>query len=494
LARFEREIKLTTDLQHPNVIRALASGTLKVGAYSLPFYTMPLAPKTLRELVKPWQNADDLSSLFRLFLKAARGVVFLHSHGIVHRDLKPGNILVTRDGNPWVADLRIAHVNPRFASGSLETIEKERLLNRDYYAPEQRFGSAKDVDHRADVYALGCILYELLVTIPPVRNDSPSLGTRDPALSSLDPILDRMMAYSADDRYQSLEDALDDLSIQFGWVLATFKGERPLPNRDLPSMVKLLRSSNEAHRRRGIEFAAELGKGALQSLHELLGHGRRDVRNAAALALGEIGDPGSLQYLTAALYGNSNKASTFRPTTDAASLAIQQYPKESRLKVCSDITQPVKPWQILQILKGLPSEEAFAAVSRLVARKLVLLDWAESEVDTLVEIDEEKAWPIVLQMIERGENWKIRSVIGKLTPSRQVECITRWLHVLKDRWFFEQILTTLHDSPAAAELRREALKLLRRSVAQFSGRYDEKLQVIQRIDLDLGVLDADWKT
>ncbi len=379
LARFEREIKLSTTLQHPNVIRALASGVLRVGAYSLPFYTMPLAPKTLTDFIKPWKDADDLAILFRLFLKAARGVVFLHSNGVVHRDLKPGNILVAGDGTPWVADLGIAHVNPEFVSGTLETIEKERLLNRDYYAPEQRFGSAKQVDHRADIYALGCILYELLMGMPPVRNNSPSLGTRDPALDSLDPILDRMMAYSATERYQTLEDAVDDLAIQFGWALATLKGERPLTNRDIPAMLKLLKSSNEAHRRRGIELARELGKDGLGALHDLLGHNRRDIRDAAALALGEIGDQSSLQYLTSALYGNSTKASTFRPSSEAASLAIAQYPKDIRLRICSEITQLVRPWQILQILKGVHSEDAFAAVSKLVGRKLLLLDWAESE-------------------------------------------------------------------------------------------------------------------
>lgn len=137
---------------------------------------------------------------------------------------------------------------------------------------------------------------------------TPTVATRDDALSSIDPILDRMMAYAAEVRYQNLEDAIDDLAIQFGWALAIFKGERPLPNRDLPTVVKLLKSSNEAHRRQGIELAAELGKEALQSLHGLLGHNRRDVRDAAALSLGEIGDPHSLPCLTAALYGNSKNA------------------------------------------------------------------------------------------------------------------------------------------------------------------------------------------
>ena len=67
-----------------------------------------------------------------------------------------------------MADLGIAHVNPDFVTVGLQTIESERLLNRDYYAPEQRFGKATAVDHRADIYALGCIFYEML-TYPITR-------------------------------------------------------------------------------------------------------------------------------------------------------------------------------------------------------------------------------------------------------------------------------------------------------------------------------------
>src|SRR5260370_35214819 len=69
LARFEREIKLSTTLRHPNVIRALNSGVLKMGTYALPFYTMHLAPKTLRDVMNPWAEADNLDRLLRLFLK-----------------------------------------------------------------------------------------------------------------------------------------------------------------------------------------------------------------------------------------------------------------------------------------------------------------------------------------------------------------------------------------------------------------------------------------
>jgi len=167
LARFENEVKLTSKIKHPNVVRALDSGKLTLGAYSLPFYVMPRAAKTLRDFTN--SHDDDplkIEKRMRLFIRAALGVAFLHSNGIIHRDLKPENVLIGKNGSPWVADLGIAHVNPDFVSVGLKTIATERLLNRDYYAPEQRFGNATEVDNRADIYALGYILYELLTGSP----------------------------------------------------------------------------------------------------------------------------------------------------------------------------------------------------------------------------------------------------------------------------------------------------------------------------------------
>jgi serine/threonine protein kinase len=489
LKRFEHEIKLTTTLRHPNVIRASSSGALKIGAYNLPFYTMPLAPKTLRAMMQPWADADGLNQIVRLFLKAARGVVFLHSNGIVHRDLKPENVLISADGTPWIADLGIAHVDPQFVSGSLKTIALERLLNRDYYAPEQRFGSAGDVDQRADIYALGCILYELVMGTPPVRNNSPRLGSKDKALGFMDPIFDRMTAFSATDRYERLEDALDDLGIGFGYVLATIQGGRAAANRDLPTMMKLLKSSNELHRKKGVEIARELGKDALEQLHELVGHGRRDVRNAAVLALGEIADPSSLHYIVSALYGDGKKASTFRPSADTAAFAISCYPPDLRVRACDEISHPVRPSQAVQMLKGLPVDEAYAAYLRLLSRSVLLLDWAESEVIGLAMLDEERAWPSIQKLIERGQDWKLDSVIEHLSPKRQVDCIELWLPRLKESWFFEHMFRILQTSQISVEDKREMLRRLLTRIGAFEGRFNDRDEVQKAVRNELRALE-----
>ncbi len=420
-----------------------------------------------------------------MFLKPARGVVFLHSNEVIHRDLKPENVLIAEDGTPWVADLGIAHVNPQFVSGGLKTIEKEHLLNRDYYAPEQRFGSAVEVDHRADIYALGCILYELILGTPPVRNNSPALSLRNEALGYLDPIFNRMTAYAVTDRYHRLEDALDDLAIQFGFVLAILQGGRPALSKSLPSMLKLLRSSNEIHRRRGIELARELGLAALESLHEYLGHGRRDVRNAAALALGEIGDESSMKFLVGAMYGTSNKASSFRPSADSASVALSRYPAELRLKACSEIRQFVRPIQLKHVIDGVPAAEAYDLVLGLVGRGVLLLDWGETELDLLVSIDEDRAWPAVQSLLDKPDNWKLRSLLRHLSPVRQVECMKVWLPKLQDGWFLKDIFEAARSLKGERNLKVEALRALLVRLDKFPARFDGKDAMIKQILLEL---------
>ena len=140
LKRFQQEVKITEKTRHPNVIRALDSGSLSLGAYKLPFYVMPKASGTLRDIILQSGGGENLERKLRIFLRSALGVAWLHLHGLIHRDLKPENVLIGPDGTPCIADLGIAHVSPDFVSVGLNTIKAERLLNRDDYAPEQRFG------------------------------------------------------------------------------------------------------------------------------------------------------------------------------------------------------------------------------------------------------------------------------------------------------------------------------------------------------------------
>jgi serine/threonine protein kinase len=329
--RFKNETSLISKMQHPNVIKALDSGIIKVGAYALPFYTMPFASGTLRQEIKDPLTSLNLERKLRIFIRATLGVAALHSRGIVHRDLKPENILIGKEGTPWVADLGIARISSQLATTGVKTLASDRLRNQDYYAPEQRFGNANDVDHRADIYALGCILYELIVGTPPVRVNSPKLQTVSLAFAPLDQIIDRMTAFDPNDRYKVLEDVLEDLSMTVGEALATHATGRVPIKSDLPTMVRLMKSSNEVLRQKGIEIARRLNKEAIDTLHDLLGHARREVRNSAAAALGHINLSESLPFLTGALYGITENAMRFRPSADTAAGAIARYPADIRL-------------------------------------------------------------------------------------------------------------------------------------------------------------------
>jgi serine/threonine protein kinase len=476
LARFENEVKLTSKIRHPNVIPALDSGKLTLGAYSLPFYVMPRAAKTLRDFTNGHQNDPrKIESRMRLFLRAALGVACLHSNGIVHRDLKPENILIGKDGSPWVADLGIAHVNPDFVSVGLKTIASERLLNRDYYAPEQRFGNATEVDNRADIYALGYILYELLTGSPPVRSSSPALSKTNESFAPLDPIFARMTAHEKKDRYEFLEDAIEDLSLAFGWVLATIKGARPAESADVPTMTRLLKSSNEAHRQHGILLASQLREEALPVLHELSGNARRAVRNAAVTALGEIANAGSLPFLIGCLYGPGNpKASTFRPAADSAAAAIGRYPSELRVEACAEIVQPIRPIQLQQILKDAPKDTAYDAVQSVMDRGMLLLDWGETALVVLASIDEERAWPEVAKGINDGSlnSFRARELAPVLSVEHQAEFLTSWIDSLKDAWYFDYAFKAILDSRGNSKAKLELLERLKSKVEGFSGRFD----------------------
>jgi hypothetical protein len=455
---------------------------------------MPRAANTLREFTKSHHNDPlKIESRMRLFLRAAFGVSCLHSNGIVHRDLKPENILISKDGTPWVADLGIAHVNPEFVSAGVKTMESERLLNRDYYAPEQRFGNATEVDNRADIYALGYILYELLTGSPPVRSSSPALSKTNESFAPLDPIFLRMTAHEKKDRYDAVEDALEDLSLALGWVLATIKGARPAESADIPTMTGMLKSSNEAHRQHGIRIASQLREEALPVLHELTGNARRDVRDAAAIALGEIANPGSLPFLIGCLYSGRNpKGSTFRPAADSAASAIGRYPLELRVRACADIAQPVRPTQLQEILKEAPKDPAYAAVQGVMDRGMLLLEWGETALALLASIDEERTWPDVAKGMNDGSlnSFRARELAPVLSVKHQTEFLTFWINSLKDAWYFDYAFRAVLDSRGDSKAKLELLRQFKNKVERFPGKFNfdkraDLLTNIERAEVDL---------
>jgi hypothetical protein len=247
-------------------------------------------------------------------------------------------------------------------------------------------------------------------------------------------------------------------------------------------MEKLLRSSNDAHRQRGVDLATHLGSAALDTLHELMGHGRREVRNAAALALGEIGDSSSLGFLIGGLYGTTTSVTRFRPSADTAAEAIARFPLAKRLEAAGEIAHPVRPAQLLQILRQAPARDAYAMVLSLAKRNLILVDWSESDLDVLIGLDEDRAWPDVVALVKRRDHFKIRHVLPQLSPDHQLELVRMWLAGgINDAWYFRHLLDAVEQVNMSAAERREHLSALHTKIEGYRGGFKERDDLLARL-------------
>ena len=158
--RFLAEIRVTANLQHPNVLPLFDSGE----ADGLLFYVMPFVEgETLRtRLAREKQLPID--DAVRIAVAVAGALDYAHRHGVIHRDLKPDNILL-HEGQPLIADFGIALAVSN-AGGSRITQTGLSLGTPQYMSPEQATGD-RTIDGRADIYSLGAVLYEMLVGDPP---------------------------------------------------------------------------------------------------------------------------------------------------------------------------------------------------------------------------------------------------------------------------------------------------------------------------------------
>ncbi|MDB4877386.1 MAG: protein kinase [Gemmatimonadetes bacterium] len=167
--RFRREIQLAAQLQHPNIVPVLSAGETD----GLPYYTMPLVSgESLRaRLARGPLPVADVIGILR---EVARALAYAHERGVVHRDIKPDNVLIS-GGSAVVADFGIAKAlsaSRTSAPGTTLTQIGTSIGTPAYMAPEQAAGDPA-TDHRADIYAFGCMAYELLAGRPPFVEKSP---------------------------------------------------------------------------------------------------------------------------------------------------------------------------------------------------------------------------------------------------------------------------------------------------------------------------------
>ncbi len=158
--RFLAEIKTTAALQHSHILPLFDSGQ----ADGFLFYVMPYVEgESLRDRLKR-EHQLPVDDAVRLAKEIGGALDFAHRHGVIHRDIKPENVLL-QDGQALVADFGIA-LAVTHAGGNRMTETGLSLGTPGYMSPEQATGE-RTLDARADVYSLGCLLYEMFVGEPP---------------------------------------------------------------------------------------------------------------------------------------------------------------------------------------------------------------------------------------------------------------------------------------------------------------------------------------
>ena len=159
--RFLQEIKTTANLQHPHILPLHDSGEVE----STVFYVMPYVEgETLRDRLTR-EKQLPVEEAIRIAIEVAGALEYAHQHKVIHRDIKPENILL-QGGHALVADFGIALAASKTEGGTRMTETGMSLGTPHYMSPEQAMGE-REITAKSDVYALGCVLYEMLTGEPP---------------------------------------------------------------------------------------------------------------------------------------------------------------------------------------------------------------------------------------------------------------------------------------------------------------------------------------
>ncbi|MGH7468648.1 MAG: protein kinase domain-containing protein [Longimicrobiales bacterium] len=237
--RFLSEIRVTANLQHPHILPLFESGS----ANGLLYYVMPfVAGESLRDrLLREKQLSVEEST--RIATHVASALDYAHRHGILHRDIKPENILLHED-QALVSDFGIA-LALRNAGGTRLTETGISMGSPRYMSPEQATGD-RELDTRSDVYALGCVLYEMLAGEPPhtgptaqavmakVLSEEPRAirSLRKTVPAHVEAAIERALAKVPADRYATVADFVAALDERRDSALSIKSRERARKARD----------------------------------------------------------------------------------------------------------------------------------------------------------------------------------------------------------------------------------------------------------------------
>ena len=163
LRRFEYEAQLLARLKHPHIAQIYTLGTYRHGQATLPFFVMELIPEARPLTRYAAEEGLSIRQRVQLLCRVCAAVAHGHQKGVIHRDLKPGNILVDSTGEPKVIDFGVARSTDADAALQSQCTDAGQIVGTLLYmSPEQLDGAADEVDARADVYALGLVLHQLV--------------------------------------------------------------------------------------------------------------------------------------------------------------------------------------------------------------------------------------------------------------------------------------------------------------------------------------------
>ena len=201
--RFERESKVVAKLNHPNIVNVIDKGSTGGRYYFIMNY---IDGTSLREVID--SGKVSLKVKMEMIVQVCKALDYAHNNGVIHRDIKPTNVLIDRQGNALVADFGIAQI---VGTPESEMTSSDMIMGTlAYMSPEQKLSST-NVDQTTDIYAVGIMIYEILIGKKPLgRFKLPSEIDKTISIE-YDSIISKCLASEAKDRFQKaveLKDAI----------------------------------------------------------------------------------------------------------------------------------------------------------------------------------------------------------------------------------------------------------------------------------------------
>lgn len=246
-ARFKREIRLIASLEHPAIVPVYDVGGED---NHQPFFVMRyMSGGSLTDMIR--KGRFSLRDAALVIERLAAALDHAHAKGVIHRDIKPDNVLFDTSNNPYLSDFGVA----KFTESLVSSTGHEVIGTPAYISPEQALG--EDVDHRADIYGLGAMLYEMLTGERPfgketviglalqhVNDPVPNILMLRPDLpGEVDVIIKKAMAKNRENRYDTALDLAHDLN------KAAYEGEPTLQK--IPALVDRQAAPSPASGRTG---------------------------------------------------------------------------------------------------------------------------------------------------------------------------------------------------------------------------------------------------